>query len=100
MAALGEEVVFTCFGFGIPLPNLTWTHNDSNSPLAPPKYIEVSYTITNNQGRISAASKLRILNSSFSEGSYKCTGSNGVLNLIQAQNFVIGTFLLEGTCIP
>ena len=100
MAALDQEAVFTCIGFGIPLPTLAWTRVDSDSPIIPPKFEEISYNMTNEQGRMLALLDLKILGTSISEeGSYRCEGSNNVPNLIEAQNFAVGTFLIEGTVL-
>ena len=56
--------------------------------------------MTDEQGQTFAVLELRILGSSMNEeGSYRCEGSNNVLNLIEAQNFAIGTFLIEGTVL-
>ena len=97
VAALDQEASFTCVGFGIPLPSLAWIGIDLDSPLAPPKFEQSSYNVTNEQGHTFAMLELRILGTSINEeGSYRCDGSNNVPNLIEAQNFAVGTFLIEG----
>ena len=97
MAAFDEEAVFTCVGFGIPLPTLTWTRIDSNTPLILPKFEERLYNMTNEQGYIVAILQLIIHNTnSNDEGLYKCEGNNNVLNLIEAQTIAIRRLLIEG----
>ena len=97
MAALDQEAFFTCVGFGIPLPSLAWIGIDLDFLLVPPKFEQSSYNMTNEQGNTLAVLELRILGTSISEeGSYRCDGSNNVPNLIGAQNFAVGTFLIEG----
>ena len=97
MAAFDEEAAFTCFGFGSPLPTLTWTRVDSDIPLLLPKFEEIFYNMTNEQGYEVAFLQLTIYHTNNNdEGSYKCEGNNNILNLIGAQPFAIGRFLIEG----
>ena len=97
MAAFDEEAVFTCVGFGSPLPTLTWTQVDSDIPLLLPKFEEIFYNMTNEQGYKVAVLQLKIYHSNNNdEGSYKCEGNNSIPNLIGAQPFAIGRFLVEG----
>ena len=97
MAAFDEEAVFTCVGFGIPLPNLGWTRIDSDIPLLLPKFEQKSYNMTNEQGYIVAILELKIYGTnSNDEGLYKCEGRNNILNLIEAPTIAIGRFLIEG----
>ena len=97
MAAFDEEAVFTCVGFGIPLPTLVWTQIDSNTPLLLPKFKEKLYNMTNDQGYAVAFLELKIHGTNRSdEGLYKCEGNNSILNLIEAQTIGLGRFLIEG----
>ena len=97
MAANDEEALFTCIGFGIPLPTLLWTRIDTNIPLIQPKFEENFYNTTNDQGYAVVIIELKIhgVNSN-DEGLYKCEGNNSILNLIDAQAISLGRFLIEG----
>ena len=97
MAAFDEEAVFTCMGFGIPLPTLSWTRVDSDIPLIQPKFEEKFYNTTNDQGYAVAILELKIHGTnSNDEGLYKCEGNNLIVNLIDAQEIALGRFLIEG----
>ena len=97
MAAFDEEAVFTCVGFGIPLPSLAWTQMDSDTPLLLPKFEEKFYNVTNDQGYAVAFLELKIHGTnSNDEGLYKCEGNNNILNLVEAQTSGLGRFLIEG----
>ena len=100
VAAFDEEAIFTCVGFGIPLPTLAWTQSDSDIPLLLPKFEEKFYNMTNDQGYVVAIRELIIHGTnSNDEGLYKCEGSNNILNLIEAQTIAVGRFLIEGNLL-
>ena len=97
MAAFDEEAVFTCVGFGIPLPSLAWTRMDSDVPLLLPKFEEKLYNMTNDRGYAVAFLELKIHGTNRNdEGLYKCEGNNSILNLVEAQTSGLGRFLIEG----
>ena len=97
VAAFDEEAVFTCIGFGIPLPTLSWARVGSDVPLIQPKFEEEFYNTTNDQGYAVAIIELKIYDTnSNDEGLYKCVGNNAILNLIDAQAISLGRFLIEG----
>ena len=97
VAAFDEEVVFTCIGFGIPMPTLAWARIDTDLPLIPPNFEETSYNMTNEEGYVVAILELKIVGTDRNdEGSYECEGRNNILNLIEAPTVAIGRFLIEG----
>ena len=100
MAAFDEDATFTCVGFGIPVPTLTWTPMNSNISLLLPKFEEKFYNMTNEQGYVVAILELKIHSTtSNDEGLYKCEGSNNIPNLIEANTNAIGKLRVEGNLL-
>lgn len=76
---------FTCLGFGIPVPSLVWTWSEGNTG---------RFTIASTT---EGTSTLTIPDTGAAdEGTFTCTGSNGVRNLIGSPEVAEAIFALEG----
>ena len=87
---------FTCVGFGIGLPTLTWFHDGSSINPSAKFRLGTQTTRTRSDGYLEAVLKLDIVNGDKSdEGDYECRGSNNIFNLIGATDRASGRFLIE-----
>ena len=97
--SFNEQGTFTCSGFGIPPPTLTWSRDSGD--LSDTNIFEITTgNASSSSGYTVAISNLTLLDTSDSiEGTYMCNGENGITNFIGAVNEVDGRFLIEGVCL-
>ena len=80
----GKKITFTCEAFGIPLPSLTWSHQDGTEIQLQEGVVEIK---TENKAN-STGSRFAVSNLTFhsvhdtNEAVYICHGENDVSNLI------------------
>ena len=96
-----DAAVFTCNIFGIPRPTFTWSNGSTVLSSSSPSN---TYTITNSTDTYNISAVLTILSVLRTDmGTYTCSASNGIANLIDspeedtAELFVQGKFQLSFT---
>ena len=90
-----QNVTFTCQGFGIGTPKLTWYRD--NSIINSSAKLRLTRRVFNQSGYTVSELKLTISNTTTAdEGTYECRGVNDVTNLIGATDNASGRFLIEG----
>ena len=90
-----RTVTFTCQGFGIGTPTLTWYRN--NSMIHTSEKLILTSRELDQSGYTVSELKLTISNTATEdEGTYECRGANNVTNLIGAIDTASGRFLIEG----
>ena len=97
--SFNEQGTFTCSGFGIPPPTLTWSRDSGD--LSDTNIFEITTgNASSSSGYTVAISNLTLLDTSDSiEGTYTCIGENGITNFIGAVSEVNGSFFIEGVCL-
>ena len=91
-----EQGSFTCRGFGIPPPTLTWYQN--NSAVTSSTKLSLSSNTGTERGYNVSILTLTISNTAKSdEAYYTCRGVNNIVNYIGAPYQMTGQFLIECT---
>ena len=93
-----EKGSFTCRGFGIPRPTLTWYQNNSVVTSSSAPKLSLSASIDSERGYNVSILTLTISTTAKSdEANYTCRGVNNIPNNIGVPNRITGRFLIECT---
>ena len=95
--------IFKCTVFGIPKPNIIWSRFRTESEITDLQHDGSKFNISELEdkgqlGLVVVNSTIVILNANKSdELYYRCTGVNGVTNLIDAKSSSTATLKVQGT---
>ena len=95
--------ILKCIVSGIPKPIITWSRFKSESKITDlqddgSKFVISELEVENKLGLVNVTSTIMILNANKSdELYYRCTGVNGVANLIDAKSNSTATLEVQGS---